>query len=133
MPGKVVDASIFAAIAFEEPSAVQAKTLLEGVDEFFEPHLLAYELCNVAKKKILADIYRYQSIASQLSFALAMKIHWVPVDHSEVLDIALQTKLSIYDASYLYLSKKLGAPLVTFDDKLRTAADKYLGPGGTPN
>ena len=133
MPGKVVDASIFAAIAFEEPSSVQAKTLLDGVDEFFEPHLLAYELCNVAKKKILSDVDRYQSIASQLVFALAMKIHWVPVEHPEVLDIALQTGLSTYDASYLYLSKKIGAPLVTFDDKLRKAAEKYLGHGGTAN
>ncbi|MCH8090085.1 MAG: hypothetical protein IH955_08760 [Chloroflexi bacterium] len=50
MPAKVVDASVIAAIVFEEPRAGEAELLLKETD-LFAPTLLAYELTNVALKK----------------------------------------------------------------------------------
>ena len=38
---------------------------------------------------------------------------------SEILVLALETGLTTYDASYLYLSRSLGADLVTFDEQLQ--------------
>ncbi len=52
MPGKVVDASVIGAIVFGEARAEEGKALL-GEDTLFEPPLLAYELCSIARKKIL--------------------------------------------------------------------------------
>jgi len=51
-------------------------------------------------------------------------IRWSEVDHPAVLRIALGINLTIYDACYLYLSKKLGVPMVTFDQQLARAALK---------
>ena len=53
MPAKVADASVMAAIYFEEPRAEEARYLIKG-DQLYEPILLAYELANVARQKILA-------------------------------------------------------------------------------
>ena len=42
---------------------------------------------------------------------------------SAIVQLALETGLSTYDASYLWLARRLGAPLVTFDERLRRAAE----------
>ena len=41
----------------------------------------------------------------------------------ETLHLARAHKLSAYDASYLELAMRLGLPLATLDDKLRSAAE----------
>lgn len=51
-----------------------------------------------------------------------MEIYWADVLHPAVLDLALETSLSTYDASYLYLARYLGMPLVTFDKRLGSFA-----------
>ncbi|MBF8266755.1 MAG: tRNA(fMet)-specific endonuclease VapC [Dehalococcoidia bacterium] len=51
-----------------------------------------------------------------------MGIRWHEVDHASVLDLAHETGLSTYAASYLYLVQALGAPLATFDQQLRRVA-----------
>ena len=49
------------------------------------------------------------------------------IDQLAVLALAVETGLSTYDASYLHLSQVMDAPLVTFDGRLRRAADEVLG------
>ena len=41
---------------------------------------------------------------------------------NEILEIALTTGLTAYDASYLWLARQLAAELVTLDKELRQAA-----------
>jgi predicted nucleic acid-binding protein len=41
----------------------------------------------------------------------------------EVVDLASATGLTAYDASYLWLARHLGAPLVTLDSRLARACD----------
>ncbi len=48
------------------------------------------------------------------------------VNGLEVVDLALETGLTVYDASYLYLSRNLGMELITFDRRLREAASMGL-------
>ena len=43
---------------------------------------------------------------------------------SDTLQLARTYKLSAYDASYLELALRLGAPLATLDEDLRRAAEK---------
>ena len=57
-----------------------------------------------------------------LRTALALPLHWAEVDHSSVLDIAIKSRLTAYDASYLFVARELGASLATFDRRLATAA-----------
>ena len=47
-----------------------------------------------------------------------------PAQHKAVLDVALDTGLSVYDAAYLWLAQSLKLPLATFDPAQITAAQK---------
>lgn len=50
----------------------------------------------------------------------AIRLH--DVDHDGVLRVAFSTGLTAHDAAYLWLSRRMGAPLVTLDTKLAAAA-----------
>src|SRR5919106_2047367 len=123
MPAKVVDASVLAAVAFQEPRFDEAVTLLEGM-ELHAPTLLAYELTSVARKKALLYPSLVRALAANLEDALSTDVQWAGVDHGEVLALALATGLSTYDASYLYLALTLNVPIVTFDQGLQRASDQ---------
>ncbi len=118
MPGKVVDASVLGAIVFGEARAEEGEALL-GEDALFEPPLLAYELCSIARKKILDSPHLRTDIIRALDEVLASDLVWVEVDFPEIVVLALETGLTTYDACYLYLSRSLSAGLVTFDEQLQ--------------
>ncbi len=111
MPDRVVDASVLGARTFNEPTASEADRLI-GESRIIAPLILVYELTNIARKKILLEPAQEESA---LEAALNLDILWFPVDHLEVLRLALETGLTTYDASYLYVSQSTGVPLVTFD------------------
>lgn len=120
-PARVVDASVLAAWCFREARASEALAKLQGSD-LYAPVLLAYELASIARRKAAADPPKLGLLAEALQIALALPIHWIEVDHAEVLRLALAVNLTTYDASYLYLARLLGASLVTFDQRLAQAA-----------
>ncbi|MBI2966154.1 MAG: type II toxin-antitoxin system VapC family toxin [Chloroflexi bacterium] len=118
MPGSVVDASVMAAWCFREPRADEAFGLIDGV-ELHAPGLLRYELTNVARKKAIDRPGLVDSLKVSLGTALDLPIRWHDLDHSAVLELAIESGLTAYDASYLHLSRSLALPLLTFDDRLR--------------
>ena len=121
MPAKVLDASVLGALIFGEPRAKEALSLLEGA-ELYAPPLLAYELTSVARKKALKYPQLRERISEALEIGLSLDINWTEVDHLEVLRLALETGLTTYDASYLYLARSLGVPLLTFDERAAAKA-----------
>lgn len=121
MPDRVADASVLAAIAFGEPRAREALRLLRGADLVL-PILLRYELASIARKKSVKDPAKRGEIERALEWGLAIAASWVDVDHVRVMGLALETGLSTYDASYLYVARSTGARLATFDERLRRAA-----------
>jgi len=91
--------------------------------------LAYYELCNVLwKEAFLLKIISPQvalKTAEYLAYILKeMHIQHLssPEDLREVLSLALKTGLTAYDASYLYVARKLGITLVTEDNDLAKAA-----------
>lgn len=121
MPDKVVDASVLGALAFGEPRADEAAALLlDG--PLHAPVLLAYEMASIARRKISQAPYQRPAILAALEDALDLELVWSDVEPSAVVDLAVATNLTTYDASYLYLAEVLGAELVTFDDQLAAAA-----------
>ena len=121
MPGRVADASVIGSVVFGEPRAREALELLGGTD-LYEPTLLAYELASVARKKVLRYPDQRETLLQALEMCLAMEIGWVEINHLDVVSLALETGLTTYDASYLYLARNLGIPLVTFDRQLQVFA-----------
>ena len=122
MPGKVADASLLAAVAFGEPGAEDAVDLIRDAD-LYEPPLLAYELASVARKKISNNPEQRDGLIQGFQAILRLDIRWVDQDHQQIIDLALDSGLSTYDASYLHLARALGIPIATFDQKMRAAAE----------
>jgi predicted nucleic acid-binding protein len=119
MAGKVVDASVLAALVFGEPEAERAASLI--VDALlFAPTLLRFEVTNTAWKKTRRQPEKTDLIAAGLRLALELDIHYVDVDHESVLELAIERGITAYDASYLWLSRALKAPLVTLDARLKS-------------
>lgn len=69
MAGIVVDSSVFAAIAFDELEATQALSLVKGY-EFYAPFLMAFEIANIAWKKINRDPSQRLEMLEGLTTAL---------------------------------------------------------------
>jgi predicted nucleic acid-binding protein len=121
MAASVADASALGAVAFGEPEAAAIVERLAGED-LYAPSLVAYELASVARKKVLARPEQREAIAWALEQVLALDVRRVDVDQPAVLELALEARLTTYDAAYLWLARQLGASLVTLDAELAAAA-----------
>lgn len=51
-----------------------------------------------------------------------LNVEVISIDHDAVASLALETGLTAYDASYLWLAKQLRVELVTLDKQLARAA-----------
>jgi predicted nucleic acid-binding protein len=117
---KVVDASAFAALSFQEDEADRARKSLSGF-ELHAPALLRFEMANVCLKKIRLHPTRRAELVEMHTRSFAVAIHEHEIDLAQTLDLAHRLSLSAYDASYLWLARALAADLVTLDDKLAKA------------
>lgn len=120
MPVKVVDASALAALLFGEPEAEDVAAQLDAA-RLVAPALLGFEVANVCLVK--ARRHPDQAAALRAAFRLRARlgVEEVAVDQDEVLELAAATGLTAYDASYLWLARRLGADLVTLDRRLARA------------
>jgi predicted nucleic acid-binding protein len=121
MTVKVVNASALAALLFGEPEAAAIAARLEGSD-LFAPTLLDYEIASVCLKKLRRDPQRRDAMLAAFALYARMAIEIVEIDHADALRLAEAVGLTIYDAAYLWLARKLVAELVTLDKRLQSAA-----------
>lgn len=121
MPDRVVDASVFAAASFHEPRQREAERLIAG-GGLFAPTLLRYEMANIACKRIERFPQQGEIIANSLQEFLTLNIALREVDCQRVVELATLTGLTAYDASYLFVARELGMPLLTFDAQLARVA-----------
>ena len=117
----MVDATVAAAILFQEPEAETARDLLAG-NTIHAPRLLIFELANIAVKKVRRHKKSRMEIMAALSAIPNLEVRLHEIDPGHSAQLALESELSAYDAAYLWLSRSLSAPLLTFDEKLRKAA-----------
>jgi predicted nucleic acid-binding protein len=121
MPARVVDASALAAVLFGEPEGARiAKALGKG--PLFAPTLLRYEVGSVCLKKIRRYPERRADLLATLDLLTRMDLEEVEVPPVETAELAERTGLTLYDATYLWLARSIGAALVTLDERLETAA-----------
>jgi predicted nucleic acid-binding protein len=117
---KVVDASAVVAVLFNEVTREAVVARLRG-SFLFAPALLEFEVANACLKKIRASPGERQLLLDAFALFKELSITLETIDIGEAMLLAERTRLSLYDASYLWLARALGAELVTLDDKLRRA------------
>ena len=124
MTDKVVDASAIVALIFDE---LMSDEILRRVRDatLRAPNLIGFEVANACLKKIRATPGDRETLLEAFSLLDALSISRETVDLKATVALAEQTKLSLYDASYLWLARALDAELVTLDEKL-TRADENL-------
>lgn len=115
-----MDASALAALLFGEPEAGLVAERL-GDARLVAPALLAFELANVC----LTTCRRHPMLRAALMEAFALRerlrVEEVSVDHDAVLGLAQASGLTVYDATYLWLARQIGADIVTLDRQLAAA------------
>ena len=124
MPARVVDASAVAALLFDEPAAEEVEARLRGM-RLLAPHLLPYEVASVCIKKSArrpADRERLQRAIARLD---RLGIRPRRVSAASMTALAAETRLSAYDAAYLWLALESGVPLVTLDGRLAEVASSF--------
>ena len=120
MTDKVVDASAIVAVLFNELTREQIVPRLRDAT-LRAPSVIGFEVANACLKKIRAAPAERQALLEAFSLLDALSISPVTVDLDAAIILAERTKLSLYDASYLWLARTLSAELVTLDDKLARA------------
>jgi predicted nucleic acid-binding protein len=113
----VVDASVLAAIAFDEPEGPTLAAHLEG-ETLLAPSLIDFELMNLAVTKARRQPDLVDKILISLAAALTVPIARMTVPGPEVFALAMATGLTAYDASYLWLARSRDLELVTLDRAL---------------
>ena len=121
----VLDASIAACWAFDDEDHPVAALALERVrtDEARVPSLWWFEVCNTL---IVNERRGRLTESDTATFLRGLARLRVTVDGlpngADVLTLARHRGLTVYDAAYLELARREGAPLATLDAALATAA-----------
>jgi predicted nucleic acid-binding protein len=117
---KVVDASALAALLFGENEAEMVAERL-GDSRLVAPALLGFELANVCLVKSRRHPAQLAALTAAFRLRAQLAVEEIAIDHDGVVALAVATGLTAYDASYLWLARRLGAELVTLDQQLARA------------
>jgi len=124
----VLDASVALAWAFEDETTPYTEAVLETLSQgkAMVPSVWPLEIGNamvVAERRGRlkeADTVRFLALLRQLP--IAVECESVERVFSDVVRLAREQRISVYDASYLDLAMRLGVPLATQDEELQRAA-----------
>jgi predicted nucleic acid-binding protein len=94
---------------FKDPSA-----------EFFIPDLFYIECANALWKYVRANLYTAQEVQADLNDLEALRFQVISTKNLMVdaIQIGLNFGITAYDGCYVALSKQVGAPLLTLDERL---------------
>ena len=117
----------------EKDSDVTIKLLEKAINkeiDLYSPTIILIEFANVLakhyRKNLLTENECIRSFTTLTQMMKEKTINTIPLgtEQIEVLSLALESKISYYDAEYLYLSRKLKTELITYDKHLKKAADR---------
>ena len=117
---KVVDASAIGSVIFGEPEGPSVVRRLAGM-RLVAPELIFFELASICVKKLKIYPEFRQQLLDAFVILNRLAMEPVEVEYVEVVLIAERYGVSAYDASYLWLARRLGAELITLDRRLEKA------------
>jgi predicted nucleic acid-binding protein len=119
----VCDASVLAAIAFNEALSLDARALTRS-RRLYAPPLLRYEMAQTAVSKSASAGHGAPQVQRAFAASLRVPIKLVVPSWPEVVELARAHGLSAYDASYLQVALALRIRLATLDKRLAGVADR---------
>jgi predicted nucleic acid-binding protein len=130
LTGVVIDASVALAWCFPDEDSNYADGILVALEgqAILIPPVWGLEIANAilagerSRRLRQPEIRRFTALLESL--AMVQDVQPVGDYVSNVLPVAREYSLSAYDAAYLELSIRHGAPLATLDVKLQKAAQK---------
>jgi len=129
-PGFVLDASVTLSWAFREELNTYTRSVLRSLKEAsaLVPEIWPLEVGNALLVAERRKRVEFAEITQFLSFLQELPIVIEPAEPArifgEVLLLAREYGLSVYDATYLDLALRRGLPLATRDEALRSAASR---------
>ena len=123
----VVDASALIAVLLVEAEAEAVVSRLTD-SKLTAPSLLPFEIAAVCAMRFRRDRQKVNFLREALRAFEALHVTTWPIDIFAVFELANETGLTAYDASYLWLARELGAELVTLDGELQRAYAAMTGP-----
>lgn len=123
----VIDASFVLSLLLpDEKTEKLARKALnlyqEGRLSFFAPELLKFEVANGLKSAVKRKRVKAVLALKLLGLFLKLKVRYQSVNLTKTLKLALKFNLSVYDASYLVLSRQSKVRLLTLDENLAKLA-----------
>lgn len=125
MPAKVIDASALAALLFREDECEGVAERVRGAT-LYAPVLISFELASVCLKKRSRYPKQRKAMLAAMALVERMEIKQVMVPFQEIVTLAEKTRMTAYDAAYLWLAQNLKAELVTLDNKLSRVAKRFV-------
>ena len=119
----VVDASVAVKWLIEEEGSESARWLLEGEHELHAPRLIVSEIANALRRRTRMGDIQFGE-ASELAAAVSeMPLQWADDERicAEAVRIAITLDGTVYDCVYLALAHRIGAKLVTADERFVNA------------
>lgn len=123
----VIDSSITLAWFFEDERSPRADAILHEVasEGAVVPSSWRLEIANAlqsaVRRKRISAVYRDASLADLRSFPIVVDTETDRHAWDATLKLAERCQLTLYDAAYLELSKRLHLPLASLDRHLRAA------------
>lgn len=117
----VIDASAAGAILFAERRRDDVLREIDGRN-LIAPALIRHEVASIALKKGRARPDERDGLLAAARQYAALRVIEHTIVAAAVVELALDTGLTAYDASYLWLARTLQLPLVTLDGDLAEAA-----------
>jgi len=127
----ILDSSTIVKLLVQEPFSDRAQKLVEDAlsrgEELSVPDIALAEVLNALWKyhKLLNELSTeefHEAVRDALRLWSVLKPYKTEELALEACEIALAEKLTIYDALYLALARRLGARLLSFDERMLTAA-----------
>ncbi len=134
----VVDSSVIAALVTPEEQSEWASKKISEYDDFHALDLNYYEVANAIKYK-KSDRFDAKDATKALQQATEIMDLYTVHNYSQVtkdaLNLAIELNITVYDAAFLTLAKKLNAQLLTLDQNLVTKLEgtKYYNFMEYPN
>lgn len=94
------------------------KRFIEGKISLMSSAILPFEVLNGLKTAVLQKRLDEKTALVLAKAFLNLEIETKEVDFTNCLKIACKQNITVYDASYVYLSQAAKAPLLSLDKKL---------------